>query len=65
MQVGMDVIDSAGERFPPDSSSNSADPLKMEIIQLTRNHTANPSSDDQHVLIIRVMVVAEYTLNKR
>ncbi|TNN58977.1 hypothetical protein EYF80_030801 [Liparis tanakae] len=27
MQVGMEVIDSAGDRFPPDSSSNSADPL--------------------------------------
>lgn len=63
MQVGMDVIDSAGETFPPDSSSNSADPLKMEITH--RKHTTNPSSEDQHVLIIRVMVVAEYTLNKR
>lgn len=29
MQVWMDDIDSAGERFPPDSSSNSADPLMM------------------------------------
>lgn len=27
MQVGMEVIESAGDRFPPDSSSNSADPL--------------------------------------
>lgn len=27
MHVGMAVIDSAGDKFPPDSSSNSADPL--------------------------------------
>lgn len=27
MQVGMDVMDSAGLTLPPDSSSNSADPL--------------------------------------
>lgn len=27
MQVGMDVMESAGERFPPDSSRISADPL--------------------------------------
>lgn len=27
MQVGMEVIESAGDRFPPDSSSSSADPL--------------------------------------
>lgn len=27
MQVGTDVMDSAGLTFPPDSSSNSADPL--------------------------------------
>lgn len=27
MHVGMEVIESAGDRFPPDSSSNSADPL--------------------------------------
>lgn len=29
MQVGMEVIESAGDRFPPDSSSNSADPLHI------------------------------------
>lgn len=27
IHVGMEVIESAGDRFPPDSSSNSADPL--------------------------------------
>lgn len=29
IQVGMEVRDSAGDRFPPDSSSNSADPLSI------------------------------------
>lgn len=48
MQVGMDVIESAGEMFPPDSSSNSADPLTMQITHLTRKHTIDPSSDQGH-----------------
>lgn len=48
MQVGMDVIESAGEMFPPDSSSNSADPLPMEITHLTRKHTIDPSSNQGH-----------------
>lgn len=28
MQVGMEVMESAGDRFPPDSSSSSAEPLQ-------------------------------------
>lgn len=39
MQVWMDDIDSAGERFPPDSSSNSADPLMVEKTQNTCNQS--------------------------
>lgn len=39
MQVWMDDIESAGERFPPDSSSNSADPLMM----VKRQNTCNQS----------------------
>lgn len=42
--VGMAVIDSAGDKFPPDSSSNSADPLIMtEKVTLASLRTGNES----------------------
>jgi len=40
IQVGMEVIESAGDRFPPDSSSNSADPLGIgEIGRFSYSHS--------------------------
>lgn len=39
IQVGMDVIDSAGDRFPPDSSSKSADPLSVRNSEFSYNET--------------------------
>lgn len=41
IQVGMEVIESAGDRFPPDSSSNSADPLGIE----ERGRYGSPHAD--------------------
>lgn len=32
IQVGTEVMDSAGDRFPPDSSSNSAEPLDIRSV---------------------------------
>lgn len=49
IQVGMEVIDSAGDRFPPDSSSNSAEPLVIK-----EKFKCNSRDTNLHVFMLKM-----------